>query len=182
MLCSAGMNGYLRHGVSQVTGIVPVDERTKSKIGGIVDISSLQKKVRPRLRCRALKDVGRAIYEVDPLRESAGTGTTPAGGSSHGSLAACALATCELVASAVGFPTRPIAVTVQRRHGPARHLGLSREVPVDFQAIRVQFDPDIPDAALDQLRARGEDATIPEVLETLWHPPKINSRWSTASR
>ena len=50
MLCTAEMNGYLCHGVSQVTGIVPIDELTKSKIGGIVDISSLHKPLQAQYR------------------------------------------------------------------------------------------------------------------------------------
>ena len=63
-----------------------------------------------------------------------------------------------------------------------RFMRWMRSRGVGFHAIRVQFDLDIPDPALDQLRARGEDGTILEVLETLLHPPKINSDWSTASR
>jgi len=97
-----------------------------------------------------------------------------------GALAACAQLTCQLVATAMAIPTRHIAVTVNGDMDLQGTLGLSREVPVGFQAIRVQFDLDAPDATPDQLVALKEKTEqYCVVLQTLLHPPRIESHWST---
>jgi uncharacterized OsmC-like protein len=52
---------------------------------------------------------------------------------------------------------------------------------VGFQAIRVQFDVDAPEATPDQLRALQEKTEqYCVVLQTLLHPPKIESHWSAS--
>jgi uncharacterized OsmC-like protein len=57
-------------------------------------------------------------------------------------------------------------------------LGLSREVPVGFQSIRVRFDIAAPAATADQLdalRAKTEQYCV--VMQTLGRPPQIEIRW-----
>ena len=57
-------------------------------------------------------------------------------------------------------------------------LGISKDVPVGFEAIRLEFDLDAPDATPDQLRGLQEKTEqYCVVLQTLKHPPRIESRW-----
>ena len=95
-------------------------------------------------------------------------------------LAACAQLTCQLVATAMGIPTQKIEVTVDGEMDLSGTLGISKEVPVGFEAIRVKFDIDAPQATPEQLRGLQEKAEqYCVVLQTMLHPPKIESRWST---
>ncbi len=97
-----------------------------------------------------------------------------------GALAACAQLTCQLVATAMGVPTRHIEVTVDGDMDLQGTLGLSKEVPVGFQAIRLQFDIDAPEATPEQLRALQEKTEqYCVVMQTLLHPPQIESNWSS---
>jgi uncharacterized OsmC-like protein len=58
-------------------------------------------------------------------------------------------------------------------------LGLSKEVPVGFEEIRVQFDIDAPQATAEQMRALQEKTEqYCVVMQTLLHPPKINTQWA----
>jgi uncharacterized OsmC-like protein len=60
-------------------------------------------------------------------------------------------------------------------------LGISKDVPVGFQAIRLQFDLDAPEATPEQLRALHEKTEqYCVVLQTLTSPPKIESNWNQA--
>jgi uncharacterized OsmC-like protein len=61
-------------------------------------------------------------------------------------------------------------------------LGISKEVPVGFEAIRVKFDVDAPQATPEQLKALQEKTEqYCVVLQTLSHPPKIHSEWNSRS-
>ncbi len=124
-------------------------------------------------------DIGRAIYAAEAHKGVGGTGTSACSGDLLiGALAACAQLTCQLVATATGVPTRRIEVTVKGDMDLQGTLGLSKEVPVGFQAIRLQFDVDAPEATPEQLLALEEKTEqYCVVLQTLLHPPKIESRW-----
>ena len=128
-------------------------------------------------------DIGRAIYQAEAHKGVGGTGTAACSGDLLiGALAACAQLTCQLVATAMNIPTRHIDVTVHGDMDLQGTLGLSKEVPVGFQAIRLQFDLDAPEATAEQLRALEEKTEqYCVVLQTLLHPPKIESAWSSVS-
>ena len=115
------------------------------------------------------------------LTKVGGTGTAACSGDLLiGALAACAQLTCQLVATAMGVPTRQIEVTVSGDMDLQGTLGISKEVPVGFEAIRVQFHLDAPQADAEQLRAlqeRTEQYCV--VLQTMLHPPKVTTSWST---
>ena len=125
-------------------------------------------------------DIGRAIYEAEAHKGVGGTGTAACSGDLLiGALAACAQLTCQLVATAMGIPTRKIEVTVNGDMDLQGTLGISKEVPVGFQGIRLQFDLDAPEASPEQLRALQEKTEqYCVVLQTLLHPPKIESQWN----
>jgi uncharacterized OsmC-like protein len=79
----------------------------------------------------------------------------------------------------MGVPTRHIEVTVHGDMDLQGTLGISKEALVGFQSIRVQFDLDAPDATPEQLRAlREKTEQYCVVLQTLLHPPKIESDWT----
>ena len=128
-------------------------------------------------------DIGRAIYQAEAHKGVGGTGGAACSGDLLiGALAACAQLTCQLVATAMGIQTQHIAVTVDGDMDLAGTLGISKDVPVGFDAIRVQFNLTAPQATPDQLRSLQEKTEqYCVVLQTLLHPPKITAHWSTAS-
>jgi uncharacterized OsmC-like protein len=126
-------------------------------------------------------DIGRAIYAAEAHKGVGGSGTAACSGDLLlGALAACAQLTCQLVATAMGIPTRKIEVTVSGDMDLQGTLGLSKSVPVGFEAIRVQFDLDAPQATPEQLQALQEKTEqYCVVLQTLTNPPKLESQWHT---
>ena len=129
-------------------------------------------------------DLGRAIYQAEAHKGVGGSGAAACSGDLLlGALAACAQLTCQLVATAMGIETRHIAVTVDGDMDLSGTLGISKEVPVGFSAMRVRFDIDAPAATPEQLqmlREKTEQYCV--VLQTLSHPPRIESAWMTEER
>jgi uncharacterized OsmC-like protein len=128
-------------------------------------------------------DIGRAIYQAEAHTGVGGTGTAACSGDLLlGALAACAQLTCQLVATAMGIPTQHIEVTVDGDMDLSGTLGISKEARVGFDAIRVRFKVDAPKATPDQLRSLQEKTEqYCVVLQTLLHPPKIDSEWNATS-
>lgn len=125
-------------------------------------------------------DIGRAIYQAEAHKGVGGTGTAACSGDLLiGALAACAQLTCQLVATAMGVPTNHIDVTVSGDMDLQGTLGISKEVPVGFQGIRVQFNLDAPQATPEQLKALQEKTEqYCVVFQTLLRPPKIETHWN----
>ncbi len=124
-------------------------------------------------------DIGRAIYQAEAHAGVGGTGGAACSGDLLlGALAACSQITCQLVAAAMGVPTKHIGVTVSGDMDLQGTLGISKEVPVGFEAIRVKFDVDAPEATSDQLKALQEKTEqYCVVLQTMLNPPKIDTEW-----
>jgi len=83
-----------------------------------------------------------------------------------------------MVAAAMGIETESIEVTVEGDLDLQGTLGISKETPVGFQSIRVLFDVRAPKANAEQLtalQAKAEQYCV--VMQTLLHPPEIESRW-----
>jgi uncharacterized OsmC-like protein len=122
-------------------------------------------------------DLGRAIYEAQAHTGVGGAGTAACSGDLLlGALAACAQVTCQMVANAMAVPVEKIEVKVQGDLDLQGTLGMSKEVPVGFSDIRLNFDIDAPNASaeqLDRLIAKTEQYCV--VLQTLTTPPKIES-------
>jgi uncharacterized OsmC-like protein len=125
-------------------------------------------------------DIGRAVYQAEAHKGVGGTGTAACSGDLLlGALAACAQLTCQLVATAMGIPTHRIEVTVSGDMDLQGTLGISKEVPVGFQGIRLQFLIDAPQATTEQLRTLQEKTEqYCVVLQTMLRPPKITSSWT----
>lgn len=124
-------------------------------------------------------DIGRALYQAEAHKGVGGTGAAACSGDLLlGALAACAQLTCQLVATAMGIPTRKIDVTVDGDMDLSGTLGISKDVPVGFQSIRVSFNIDAPQASSEQMRALQEKTEqYCVVMQTLLHPPKIQPAW-----
>ena len=125
-------------------------------------------------------DIGRAIYQAEAHTGVGGTGGAACSGDLLlGALAACAQITCQLVATAMGVPTKHIGVTVSGDMDLQGTLGISKEVPVGFDAIRVQFQIDAPEATPEQIRSLQEKTEqYCVVMQTLLQPPKITTEWA----
>ncbi len=124
-------------------------------------------------------DIGRAIYQAEAHSGVGGAGTAACSGDLLlGALAACAQITCQMVATAMGIPTNRIEVTVEGDLDLQGTLGMSKDVPVGFEQIRVHFEIEAPEATteqLDKLREKTEQYCV--VMQTLTHPPVIQTEW-----
>jgi uncharacterized OsmC-like protein len=79
-----------------------------------------------------------------------------------------------MVAAATGVPVERITVTAEGELDMRGSMGVARDVPVEFEAIRLWVAIDAPDAPperLARLRARTEQFCV--VLQTLLAPPSI---------
>jgi uncharacterized OsmC-like protein len=122
-------------------------------------------------------DIGRAIYEAQAHPGVGGPGTGACSGDLLlGALAACAQLTCQMVATAMEIPVRDINVAVEGDLDLRGTLGIDKEVGAGFDAIRVRFELDAPDATPEQLRALLEKTErYCTVLQTLVNPPRIET-------
>jgi uncharacterized OsmC-like protein len=124
-------------------------------------------------------DIGRAVYDAQAHAGVGGAGTGACSGDLLlGALAACAQITCQMVATAMGIPVEKIAVTVEGDLDLAGTLGISKEVPIGFESIRMRFELTAPQATTEQLRAlREKTEQYCVVMQTLTRPPKLQSEW-----
>jgi uncharacterized OsmC-like protein len=128
-------------------------------------------------------DIGRAVYAAEAHAGTGGPGTGACSGDLLlGALAACAQITCQLVATAMGIPFERIGVAVEGDLDLRGTLGVSKEVPVGFESIRVRFDVEAPGATPEQLAAlREKSEQYCVVFQTLRHPPRIDTMWGPSS-
>src|SRR5690349_12051743 len=195
-LCSSGIQGFRRVRIGKSSECSHCFRRK------FMDIRSIQKPLKEQYRrdpsssritltakgsetdtaLSCSVDIGRAIYQAEAHKGVGGSGSAACSGDLLlGALAACAQLTCQLVATAMGVPTRQIEVTVDGDMDLQGTLGISKEVPVGFGAIRVQFKLDAPQATPEQLRALQEKTEqYCVVLQTILHPPKIEAQWSAS--
>jgi len=128
-------------------------------------------------------DIGRAIYNAEAHTGVGGAGASACSGDLLlGALAACAQITCQMVAASMGISTERIGVQVEGDLDLRGTLGISKDVPVGFENIRLRFDVRAPGATAEQLRAlREKTEQYCVVMQTLIHAPKLQSEWAGAS-
>ena len=122
-------------------------------------------------------DTGRAMVEAGLHPATGGTGLEACSGDLLlQALVACAGVTLRAVATALGLPVRGGQVTAEGELDFRGTLGVSKEAPVGFRAIRLHFALDT-DATADQL-ATLEKLTerYCVVLQTLRTPPALSVR------
>ena len=124
-------------------------------------------------------DIGRAIYQAEAHQGVGGAGAGACSGDLLlGALAACAQITCQMVAAAMEIRTERIEVTVDGDLDLRGTLGISRDVPVGFETIRLNFDVVAPGATPEQLRAlREKTEQYCVVMQTLMRPPSLKTEW-----
>jgi uncharacterized OsmC-like protein len=124
-------------------------------------------------------DIGRAIYQAEAHKGVGGAGAGACSGDLLlGALAACAQITCQMVAAAMGIQTEHIEVTVEGGLDLRGALGISKDVPVGFESIRLNFNISAPNATPNQLHALQEKTEqFCVVMQTLKHPPKLQTTW-----
>src|ERR1700723_2199961 len=87
--------------------------------------------------------------------------------------------TCQMVAAAMSIPTERIEVTVEGDLDLRGTLGISKEVLVGFENIRMNFDIAAPGATAEQIAAlREKTEQYCVVMQTLLHPPTPQSTWT----
>ncbi len=125
-------------------------------------------------------DIGRAVYNAEAHKGVGGAGTGACSGDLLlGALAACAQITCQMVAAAMGIVTERIEVTVKGDLDLRGTLGISKEVPVGFESIHLHYEIAAPKATPEQLRGlREKTEQYCVVMQTLLHPPKVETEWS----
>jgi uncharacterized OsmC-like protein len=128
-------------------------------------------------------DIGRAVYQAEAHTGTGGPGTAACSGDLLlGSLAACAQITCQLVAAALAIPAERIEVAVEGDLDLRGTLGVSKEVPVGFESIRLRFDVVAPGATAEQLKTlREKTEQYCVVLQTLTRPPAIRAEWGPSA-
>lgn len=124
-------------------------------------------------------DIGRAAYEAQAHAGVGGEGTAPCSGDLLlGALAACAQVTCQMIAAGSGLPVEAVRVYVEGDVDLRGTLGLSREAPVGFAAIRVRFEIDAPAmSARDRAALERRTEQYCTVMQTLLRPPPIEVSW-----
>lgn len=127
-------------------------------------------------------DIGRALYDAQAHTGVGGAGTSACSGDLLlGALAACAQITCQMVATAMGIQTERIEVKVEGDLDLRGTLGIAKDVPVGFAAIRLHFDVVAPAASPEQLAAlREKTEQYCVVMQTLVRPPAMATEWRQA--
>ena len=120
-------------------------------------------------------DIGRAIHEAQAHKGVGGAGTGACSGDLLlGALAACAQITCQMVSTALGVEWELIEATAEGDLDLQGTLGMSKDVPVGFEEIRLRLDIEAPGASeelLEKARAKTEELCV--VFQTLNVPPRL---------
>src|ERR1700734_1769156 len=122
-------------------------------------------------------DIGRAIYQAEAHAGVGGAGTGGCSGDMLlGAMSACAQITCQMVATSMGIPVERIEVTAEGDLDLRGTLGISKDVPVGFENLRVRFDITAPKATPEQLEAlREKTEQYCVVMQTLIRPPALET-------
>lgn len=121
-------------------------------------------------------DLGRLVQTAEAHAGVGGPGTGACSGDLLlGALAACAQVTCQMVATATGIETERIEVVAEGDLDLRGTLGVDRAALVGFEAIRLRFEIDAPEASAEELKGLHERAErYCTVLQTLLNPPPID--------
>ena len=153
----------------------PIKQRYKdAPDSALVTLKASASLESPGVSCRV--ETGRALVEAGLHPATGGTGLQACSGDMLlEALAACAGVTLRAVATALDIPVRSGTVQAEGDLDFRGTLGVSKEVPVGFQTIRLRFELN-SDASAEQL-ATLEKLTerYCVVLQTLRHSPTITT-------
>jgi uncharacterized OsmC-like protein len=124
-------------------------------------------------------DIGRALYSAEAHPGVGGPGEAACSGDLLlGALVACAQLTCQMVATNMGLDVS-VSVTAEGDLDLRGTLG-TPDVPVGFEAIRLDFTVagEVDAERMERLKSRTERYCV--VLQTLVAPPLVNASWTTS--
>jgi uncharacterized OsmC-like protein len=130
----------------------PLKERYRRSPAAALVTLSAQGRVGEGVTCRV--ETGRALVEAGLHPATGGSGMAACSGDMLlEALVACAGVTLQAVATALGIELRDATVSAEGDLDFRGTLGVSKEVPVGFQRIRLAFDldTDAPDDQVDTL-------------------------------
>ena len=127
-------------------------------------------------------DLAGVVYEAQAHDGVGGPGTGACSGDLLlGALAACAQLTGQMVATAMGIPFERLEVVAEGDLDLRGTLGLDKQIGAGFEALRLHFEIDAPDATDEQLASWHEKTErYCTVLQTLSVKPEISSEVTTA--
>ena len=159
----------------------PIKARyAKEPVAALVTLSARSRLGEERLTCKV--ETGKALVEAGLHPATGGDGRSACSGDMLlEALVACAGVTLRAVATAIEVPVRGGTIRAEGDVDFRGTLGVSKDVPVGFVAIRLRFDLDT-DATPEQLATL---LTLTErycvVYQTLRTPPRIEISVSEAS-
>lgn len=151
----------------------PLKSRYQEQPEAAVVTLSAQGDLAEGVACKV--DTGRALVEAGLHPATGGSGTQACSGDMLlEALAACAGVTLKAVATAIEFDLRGGRVLAEGDLDFRGTLGVSKEAPVGFTAIRLRFelDTDEPAERIDTLTRLTERYCV--VLQTLKRPPELS--------
>ena len=151
----------------------PLKERYRERPGAALITLRAEGRVGEGVSCKI--GTGKALVEAGLHPATGGSGLSACSGDMLlEALVACAGVTLSAVATALGVVLRDATVRAEGELDFRGTLGVSKDVRVGFQRVRLQFDLDT-DATDEQLAALlrlTERYCV--VYQTLNHPPKID--------
>ncbi len=153
----------------------PLKERYREDPASALITLRAEGRIGENVSCRI--ETGKALVVAGLHPGTGGSGQAACSGDMLlEALVACAGVTLNAVASALGIELREASVRAEGDLDFRGTLGLSKEVPVGFQAIRLQFllDTEATEEDLATLLRLTERYCV--VYQTLARPPKITIR------
>ena len=157
----------------------PIKDRYRSEPKSALVTLRAQGKIGEGVTCNV--QTGKAVVAAGLHPATGGNGLAACSGDMLlESLVACAGVTLRAVATALEIPLRDATVRAEGDLDFRGTLGVSKEVPVGFQDIRLRFelDTDATEEQIATLLKRTERYCV--VYQTLAHPPKIDISRRTA--
>ena len=151
----------------------PLKERYRADPASAVVTLRAEGRLGEDLTCRV--DTGRALVEAGLHPATGGSGAAACSGDMLlEALVACAGVTLRAVATALGIEVRDGTVKAQGELDFRGTLGVARDAPVGFRAIRVEFslDSDATEEQLDNLLRLTERYCV--VYQTLRNSPSLS--------
>lgn len=157
----------------------PIKERYRSDPEAAVVTLRAQGSLGEGVTCRV--ETGRAMVEAGLHPATGGTGLSVCSGDMLlEALAACAGVTLSAVATALELDVRGGTVTAEGDLDFRGTLGVTRDAPVGFRAIRLHFDldADLDESELATLRRLTERYCV--VYQTLSAAPEIETSYAAS--
>lgn len=158
----------------------PLKSRYKDEPNAAVVTLSAEGNIAEGIACKV--DTGRALVEAGLHPATGGSGSQACSGDMLlEALAACAGVTLKAVATALEFDLRGGKVTAEGDLDFRGTLGVAKDAPVGFSAIRLTFDLDTPEPAerIATLTKLTERYCV--VFQTLNQPPPLSLKVDAAT-